>query len=158
MKVLNDKEISECLGFWFHHFVDLKKSVGCYYLWDCKTLNGIQVRTGAEAQGTYYNRETASRLYVVEDHHHHPRKQPDPSKWDYREGSVFLVKAKPTTLNDSDYLVFPEHLGWAMLFSHEEKDTGIGPFFYDRDPQGSIEQNFRKKKEEIEKAKAKGWI
>ena len=76
---------------------------------------------------------------------------------------VYVTLNKPESCELRDFYDFPKNLAWTMAFTHE--DDLCGPYFAFHPDYEQLEfenvkelRPLRKKQEEIEKARKKGWM
>ncbi|WP_416762198.1 DUF4275 family protein [Roseateles sp. So40a] len=112
------------------------------FMWHVFSGGGYDCVSGQEALAAYATRQAAEYVVLSNDRR-----------------TVFVTDVRPDRAALSDYMVFPSNLAWTMAFTHE--DGWLGPYFAVHPDAARLEADILagiRKKQQIEAARAKGWI
>ncbi len=146
-KILPKKERRRVEKAWMDVFAKDSSGVDTesfkWHVFAARTFEALQFDEAVEA----YQKHEAPEYYLM----------------DNETGTVYVTKNRPESCELFDYYIFPKNLAWTMAFTHE--DGLCGPYFA-RHPKYE-KLNFenekklrpiKRKLEEIEKARKKGWM
>ena len=142
LKVFDNIESKEIERRWMNTFCKNKQGFNTKsYKWHIFSGDGYPSICGEEAQKEYELHVSAK--YIIMSNDGEP---------------AILTDMRPINLNHYDVYVFPENMAWTMAFTHEE--GWLGPYFAKHPHYSPLEkenEKHRKKLEQIEIAKGKGW-
>ena len=112
------------------------------FMWHVFSGGGFDCLSGQEALTAYVTRQAAEYVVLSNDRR-----------------TAFVTDVRPDRAALSDYMVFPRNLAWTMAFTHE--DGWLGPYFAVHPDALRLEADNLagiRKKQQVEAARAKGWI
>ncbi len=143
LKIFDRVESKEIERKWMSTFCKNQQGFNTKaYKWHIFSGGGYPSVAGEEAQKAYESHVSAKYIVMANDGE-----------------SAILTDLRPTNLNYQDIYVFPQNMAWTMAFTHEE--GWLGPYFAKHPNYSALEkenETHRKKREQIEIAKNKGWL